>query len=339
MTLPHYINGRVLLRPPGGVRRYAREVADRMTTATILQPGSAARPWSARIWEQTTLHREAADGVLLNMAHSGPLRHRRHVLLVHDLFALTNPGSVHPAFALLHKAVLPRLIASASQVVTPSAAVADKVAEVFDIAAGSIEVVPPGISDVFQPGPRAKARTQLGLAPDRPVIAALLDPTPRKNSSAVASVLHELRAERDVEIVVAGQTEAASFGRRADANHVSRDGFHDLGVASDSELATMYQAADVFVALSSGEGFGIPVVEAALCGAAVVTTPVPSIDEFCANGAVTVTNAREATVEIRALLDEPQRRNALSNNAAEQLGDLRWGATAATLENIMVGVR
>lgn len=340
MTREHYVNGRILLRPRGGVHRFTQEIADRLPAATVLRPEAAARGWNGRLWEQTSLYRASADGVLLNTAHSGPLRHRRAVAVVHDLFALTQPRLVHPAYAALHRAMLPRLVTGAAQVVAPSRKVADEIATTFPSLTRQVEVVSPGISEIFGHRARTAGRSRLDLRHDQPVVAALLDPTPRKRSDLVAGVLQQLRRDRDdVQVIVAGARRPASFAQAARGPSViDRSGFQDLGAASDIELAAMYQAADIFFALSSGEGFGLPMAEAAMCGAVVVTTPVPSIEDFCADGAVIVRDAAEGLRAIQRLLDDPAHRQALSDVAADRLGDLRWGQTAATLEGIMVDV-
>ena len=43
-------------------------------------------------------------------------------------------------------------------------------------------------------------------------------------------------------------------------------------VTTDAELASLYNACDVFVLASKGEGFSLPIVEAASCGLPVITT-------------------------------------------------------------------
>ncbi len=335
-----YINGRILLREHGGVRRYAGEVADRVASARVIRPRTARRRWSGRVWEQTTLLNQTADGVLLNMAHSGPARHPRQVNVIHDLFALKDPTTVHPAYAALMRLQIPRLVANARRLVTVSAHMADEISAELAIDRASIAVVPPGISDMFVPIDASMARDQLGIDLGRPVVAALLDPTPRKNSVALVEVLRSMQHERpDVQIVVAGRDRPPGFSRVGRQRlQASRTGFIDLGTASDADLAAMYQAADVFLSVTNAEGFGLPAVEAASCGAAVVSTPVPSMIEHCATAAVIIESAHQAHAAVLALLDDPGRRAEMTAQARELLCDLRWDKTAASLEAIMSDV-
>ncbi len=334
--MSQYFNGRILLREHGGVRRYASEVADRLENCTVLKPRSARYPWSARVWEQTTLARQSLDGALLSVAHSGPLLHRRHVFVVHDLLALSTSTSVRGSYSRLMRAQLPRLVRSARTVVAISRSVADQVADTFAVAPTRLAVAEPGISEVFQLGDRAVARTRLGLDTDRPVVAALLDPTPRKNSPQVVSVLERIQSDRpEVQVAVAGRTKPPAFAKLTATPPTRPSGFCDLGAATDAQLALMYQAADIFVSLSAAEGFGLPVIEAAASGAAVVSTRVPSVAEHARDGIVVVDGPAEALAQVMRLLDEPELRADLVSRALDRVDHLRWDRTATTLGAIL----
>jgi len=267
---------------------------------------------------------------------------------VHDLLALTAAKSVNPAYAAMLRLQLPRLIATAKKVVAVSRAVADEVAGVFEVSADRLTVASPGIADAFRSGDRAAARSDLALDVDRPVVAALLDPTPRKNSDQVAKLLSEVQRERpDVQVVVAGGGRVAAFATMAQTAQMAQLtpavgsgkyttlGFVNLGPVDDTRLATMYRAADIFVSLSAGEGFGLPVVEAAVSGAAVVSTNVPSLVEHAPGGAIVVDDATDAYRQVVALLDDAPRRYDLAERAADQLNNLRWDRTAASLEHVL----
>jgi glycosyltransferase involved in cell wall biosynthesis len=56
------------------------------------------------------------------------------------------------------------------------------------------------------------------------------------------------------------------------------------GRVSQTDLAAMYSAADVLLASSMGEGFGIPVIEAQACGTPVIVSDFSAQPELAASG-------------------------------------------------------
>ena len=57
-----------------------------------------------------------------------------------------------------------------------------------------------------------------------------------------------------------------------------------LGNYGTGSLRDLYNAADVFLAPSRGEGFGIPIVEAQMCGCPVIVTDFTAQSELCFDG-------------------------------------------------------
>src|SRR5205085_12491717 len=93
----------------------------------------------------------------------------------------------------------------------------------------------------------------------------------RKNVEAAISALGVLReGGLDAILVQLGGTFGPSHLQAMDAAGVTSQVFQESS-ASESDLVTAYYAADVLVAPSSFEGFGLPVVEAQAAGLPVVT--------------------------------------------------------------------
>ncbi|MEM7342542.1 MAG: glycosyltransferase [Actinomycetota bacterium] len=331
-----YLNGRSGRGANGGIGRYRHELLTRIPDFEVIEPPPYCRDRiSDRLWEQVRLTGHTDDGVLASLANTGPTSHPRHLVVVHDLLPLTHPETVGRAFAALQRRLLPAVIGGATTIVTVSDTVRRQIIDTFCVAADQVVMAPPGVSAVFRPRDRAASKTALGLDPDRPLVAALASSVPRKRSGLVVDVLAEVHCRHPgAQVLVAGQDGASRvFGRQGRPDHRT---VPDRGALDDDDLAHLYAAADVFVALSSAEGFGLPVVEAASSGAAVVTTPVPSVVEHADDAVALVADASAAIVEVTALLGEPARRAELAAAAAIRLRPLTWDATASALRAALI---
>ena len=145
---------------------------------------------------------------------------------------------------------------------------------------------PYGISPEFQPERRAED-SALG---DRPRfllhVGSLI---PRKNPLFLLKVFEALRRDfPDLELVqISGEwdAEARTFiEREALGAHIRRL----RGVTRD-QLAAHYRAAAAVLLPSASEGFGLPVIEALACGAAVVVSDIPVLRQVGGDGCVTCT--------------------------------------------------
>ena len=86
----------------------------------------------------------------------------------------------------------------------------------------------------------------------------------------------------------------------------------------------------VVAAPSRGEGFGLPVLEAMACGAPVLTTYRTSLPEVGGDAvAYTEPDADSIAFALRALLDDPVRRVALSEAGHARAQEFTWAASAA----------
>ncbi|WP_205751280.1 hypothetical protein [Brevundimonas sp. 'scallop'] len=138
MAEPIFINGRFLTQPMSGVQRYARQIV----RALDQRPGAAERyvlltPPGAEnlnllniptrkieragghLWEQTALAWTARHGRLLSLGGSGPVLHRRHIVVIHDAAVFRHPEHFRKGYAAFHRA-LNRILARRARLATVS---------------------------------------------------------------------------------------------------------------------------------------------------------------------------------------------------------------------------
>jgi glycosyltransferase involved in cell wall biosynthesis len=102
------------------------------------------------------------------------------------------------------------------------------------------------------------------------------------------------------------------------------------GQIREQDKAPLYSAATLFVFPSLYEGFGMPVLEAMACGAAVITSNCSALPEVAGDAAVLVDPRRTEEIgeAILALLRDPARRKQLGEAARRRARLFSWHTVA-----------
>ncbi len=159
----------------------------------------------------------------------------------------------------------------------------------------------------------------------------------RKNVLRIVHAYARIREALDepYQLVLAGRLRYVGHPLYPDPRVLVRE----LGLESDvlftgqireQDKAPLYSAAGVFVFPSLYEGFGMPVLEAMACGAAVVTSDSSALPEVAGDTAVLVdpNSTEEIGQAILALLHDPARRQALGEAARARAAHFSWDAVA-----------
>lgn len=103
-----------------------------------------------------------------------------------------------------------------------------------------------------------------------------------------------------------------------------------LGFVSDDELVDLYNIADIFVMPSLYEGFGLPVLEAATCGAPIVTSRGGSIPEVIGDAAVFFdpNSAVDMSKKMQFIFNNESEKKKYSKLALKQSEKFSWEKTA-----------
>ncbi len=321
-------------------QRADAERYERMAPKTTIIRGPAAiahRP--ARLaWEQTGLPlvvQQVGAEVLHSPHYTMPLRAGRPVVVtIHDVTFFTQPD-VHttikgPFFRSAIKTALHR----AARCVVPSKATRDELVRVLDADPTRIDVAYHGVDretfHVPSPEERARVQARLGLR-GTPYVAFLGMLEPRKNVPSLVRGWVKAVADRESPpaLVLAGGSGWDDDIDQAIAEVPSHLRVLRPGYLRFQDLRGYLGGAVVVAYPSHGEGFGLPVLEAMACGAAVLTTHRLSLPEV-GGDAVAYTEADPDSIaaNLGALLDDETRRRALGEAAVARAAEFTWAASA-----------
>lgn len=251
-----------------GQQRYAHEIASRLLGRSAYQEIAPKGVWSTsalRVWAwiQLILPTASRGSVLLSMTARAPALRSKQILVVHDLFVLTNPEWFSRKYVLSHAPLLRAQLATAAGIIAVSAPVADQVAPLYS---GPIVIAPNAPSQIFaRPTPADDQTLNSRKLTAGTYFLAVGSIDPRKNLPRLAEAYGQLSdAERaEAPLVVVG---GGSAIYKNQSIHWP-EGTVDAGFVTDEELRALYAGSRAVVFASLAEGFGLPLVEAAAAGA------------------------------------------------------------------------
>lgn len=261
------------------------------------------------------------------------------VLTIHDLSLLLYPETHEAGRVRRARRRLPLMARAATMIITPTESVRRETSAHLGIPSERIVAVPEAPRPNFRSGGEEQSRltrARLGVEDEFLLFVGTIEP--RKNLRALVRALALVYGAEGVrpQLVIAGKKGWLTgdlFAEVKACGITERVLF--TGYLSDEDLRSLYSSCRAFVYPSLYEGFGLPPLEAMACGAPVIASRIPSIEEVTQNAALLFApeNVNElAQLIARLLADESERRH-LSSLGLQRAAQFTWAQTArATLE-------
>jgi glycosyltransferase involved in cell wall biosynthesis len=236
----------------------------------------------------------------------------------------------------------------AARLFTVSEPAREALARRLGIDGGRIAVVPEAADDVFSPRTAAEAAAaaaRLGLAAGERFVLYVGGISPHKDLGTLLRAYARVAAgdEAPARLVLAGELETEAYASAAaDVRREIRElGLGDRvllpGFVPDEALAGLYSAAAVVVNPSLAEGFGLPAVEAAACGAPTILSDLPAHRATLGNAALYFTprDVDGLVSRLAQVLNDDELRRSLADRGREAVTGLSWDASAERLRGVV----
>jgi len=273
------------------------------------------------------------------------------VVGVHDTIAddhadLTFPSSRARILWSIKRRVAMR---TAARLFTVSEAARDSITRRNGSLRDELPIVPEAPDPVFSARPRHEidaALQPLGLSAERGFVLYAGGISPHKNIESLVDAYADLITARESAppLVLVGDLERETYVSAASSvlarihargieEHVVLPGF-----VSDRALACLYSGATVVALPSLAEGFGLPAVEAAKCGAPVVLSDLPAHRESLGDGGLYFPPLDTGALRtlLATMLEDGAARAALAARGRAAVSELTWEAAAARLRGLLL---
>jgi glycosyltransferase involved in cell wall biosynthesis len=355
-----FINGRFLGQPQSGVQRFARELTlalDRRVAAGDVPEALRAASWrlavplntpidinlnsitvdafglgSGHVWEQTALLRRSRGAKLIGFGGSGPLFHRRQVVVIHDATIFRHPQSFKLSYRLLHRTI-GAVLTRTAKIGTVSEFSRRELSDVFHVPARDIDVVYNAVDHFASIAPDDSIMKKLNLQPNGFfLLVGMVKPNKNLNFAIRA---FEALGDTGYKMVVVGGTAPTVFKSTSKGNILCP------GRLADNEIAALQRNATAFVFPSLYEGFGIPPLEAMTQGCPVLAADIPAVREASGSAALYFdpTKLSELTDALRRIASDKTLREQLRAAGKANVLRFSWNQSADRVLDMLTQFR
>jgi len=269
-----------------------------------------------------------------NLERPYRLRNFRTVMTFHDAVPLIMPETLNERIRFEMQSFLQR-IHNVDRFIAVSQSTKNDMVRYLNLPEWKIHVVHNGYDDKY------------GLVKDtgwvkqkytrgKPYLLFVGTLEPRKNVTTLIKAFHRLK-RKDLKLVLAGN---AGW----DMDNITKlvgdlklqEAVVFPGYVPEEDLIALYNEADLFVYPSLYEGFGIPLIEAMVCGAPVITSNISSMPEVVGDAGLLVNplSEEELKKKIETVLGNPSLRERMKDKGLRRAKFFGWKKCARETREI-----
>lgn len=269
-------------------------------TIALSQAAEALEDEGKRVrdfWERVEAHPPTAnkDGDIFHNLHNGfgmPLEKTcPTIVTIHDLIPLIMPEYCGSPYRENFIANIAQTAKNADKIIATSVCTKNDIIKLLKVPPKKISVIYQGIDRAFRPlNKEAVKKDLLSIYNiDRDYILYVGGFNPRKNLTGLVEAFSLIQEEVPWNLLIVGQEGKRYNEVRKLAEKITPQGRVIFsGYIPDQGLPLFYNGAKVFVYPSLYEGFGLPPLEAAACGTAVILSNAASLPEVMGDNAIYV---------------------------------------------------
>lgn len=246
------------------------------------------------------------------------------IITIHDLIPLIFPKDFGFRHHLFFRLIVRRAVSRCPRVFTVSDRSRKDIITYLQGRQGQLVISPNGLDSHWKPNSIDQDFIRrYGL--DQGFLLFVGNPKPHKNFSRVLSAFESLVKEDHY------PGKLVSIGLPpGNLSPALRDRVLFLPHCSDPELGLFYSGADLLVAPSLYEGFGLPVLEAMACGCPVLISDQGALPEISGDAGFQVNpyDIRAIKEGMRTVLSQPNFRHILKERGIFRAGQFSWEKTA-----------